>query len=316
MSDDKQLKRKAKKPIGLGRGLNSLLGDIQQERAIPAPSQGDEATDDAAESESGLRTVAVADCGPNPDQPRQHFDEDALAELASSIKRRGLIQPIVVRPHGSAYQIIAGERRWRAAQKAQIHHIPALVRELDDEETLEVAIVENVQRRDLNAIEEARAYQRLASDYGHSQAQIGTLVGKSRSYVANIMRLTELPDSVQQLVIDGRLEMGHARALINAPNAEALGARIAAEGLTVREAEKLVRQGSESKPRSGSGNAGARGNPYNADIQAVETQLSELLGMTVAIRTGKDSSTGELRIAYRDLDQLDFLCSRLTGEKL
>jgi len=309
-SEDNPLKKKAKKPIGLGRGLDSLLGDIKKEQAI-RPSDDSTPTS----SGEGLQQIAVADIRPNPDQPRLTFDDEALAELADSISRRGLIQPVVVRPMGQGFQIIAGERRWRAAQKAQLHQVPALIRNLDDAETLEVAIVENVQRRDLNAIEEARAYARLAEDYGHSQARIGALVGKSRSHVANIMRLTDLPDDVQQLVIDGALEMGHARALIGHPDASKLARKVVAEGLTVRDTEKLARGAqapAKAKGKSRSGGAAAA----DADIIALQNQLTELLGMAVTITSGSSPQNGELSVAYSDLDQLDFLCQRLTGGQL
>jgi ParB family chromosome partitioning protein len=187
---------------GLGRGLSSLLGD-----AVPeAPVSG---TPDVA---SGLRMLPISSLVPHPDQPRRYFDEEALEELAQSLKQRGLIQPIIVRPHGHRFQIVAGERRWRAAQRARLHEIPAIVREFSDDEALEVALIENIQRQDLNAIEEAQAYQRLVDEYGHTQEELGKLVHKSRSHVANLLRLLDLPGKVQILVGTGQLSMGHARA--------------------------------------------------------------------------------------------------------
>ena len=189
--------------------------------------------------------IPVAGIEPHPDQPRRHFDEEALDELAASIQARGVIQPIIVRPHGHRFQIVAGERRWRAAQKARLHEIPAIVREFSDAETLEVALIENIQRQDLNAIEEAQAYKRLVDDYGHTQEELGKLVHKSRSHVANLLRLLDLPAKVQVLVGTGQLSMGHARALVTAKDPEGLAEEIVRRGLSVRETEKLVagRQG-------------------------------------------------------------------------
>ncbi len=198
---------------------------------------------------------------PHPDQPRRHFEEAALDELAASIAARGLIQPIVVRPHGKDYQIVAGERRWRAAQRARLHEVPVVVRDFDDAQTLEVALIENIQRQDLNAIEEAQAYQRLAGEFGHTQEALAKIVHKSRSHVANLLRLLELPDTVQGQVVSGALSMGHARALLGANEVEALADQVIARGLSVRETEKLTREakGGGRKGSDGAEKSGAKG---------------------------------------------------------
>ncbi|QJB70807.1 ParB/RepB/Spo0J family partition protein [Parasphingorhabdus halotolerans] len=310
--------------MGLGRGLNSLFGDIQKEEPIAPPGRAsdsdrsgdgtDYATDLTNPAVEGLRSIAISEIRPNPDQPRQTFDNDALDELALSMRRRGVIQPIVVRPHGKNYQIVAGERRWRAAQRARLHHVPAIIRQLNDEETLEIAIVENVQRRDLNAIEEAEAYVKLSEDYGHSQARLAELVGKSRSHVANIMRLLELPQAVRALVAEEKLAMGHARALINAPNAIELANQAVKQGLSVRDVEKLVRKQLGSSKNAASGKATAP-QGEDADIRAVENHLGDLLGLKVSIQSGP-SGAGLMTISFSNLDQLDLICQRLTGEHI
>jgi len=306
-------KRAPKRVTGLGRGLNSLFGDIQREEPITTGESSDDGRGATGTVIDGLRSIAVSDIRPNPDQPRQNFDSDALDELADSMRQRGVIQPIVVRPHGKNFQIVAGERRWRAAQRARLHQIPAVVRNLSDEETLEIAIVENVQRKDLNVIEEAEAYARLSQDFGHSQSRLAEIVGKSRSHIANLMRLLELPDSVKSLVMDERLSMGHARALINAPNAEELAPQIARQGLSVRDVERLVRKAlAKDKPPSAK-KAGAR-SEADADIQALETHLGDLLGLKVRIQP--NGQGGVMAIDYANLDQLDLICQRLTGEHI
>jgi len=309
-------KRPAKRVTGLGRGLNSLFGDIQREEPIVTSETADESSAATGTIIEGLRSIAVSDIRPNPDQPRQTFDSDALDELASSMRQRGVIQPIVVRPHGKNFQIVAGERRWRAAQRARLHQIPAVVRNLNDEETLEIAIVENVQRKDLNAIEEAEAYARLSQDFGHSQARLAEIVGKSRSHIANLIRLLELPASVKALVIDDKLTMGHARALINAPNAEELAPQIAQKGLSVRDVERLVRKALAGTKAPSARKAGASLSENDADIQALETHLGDLLGLNVKIRPDGQGQGGTMAIEYGNLDQLDLICQRLTGEHI
>lgn len=287
----------ARKPRpGLGRGLSSLLGDNIPE----APVSG---TPDAG---SGIRMLPVSSLTPHPDQPRRHFDEEALEELAKSIASRGLIQPIFVRPHGHNYQIVAGERRWRAAQRARLHEVPVIIRELSDADTFEIALIENIQRQDLNAIEEAEGYSRLIKEYGHTQEALGKIVHKSRSHVANLLRLLDLPGGVRELLIEGAIEMGHARALIGAPDAEKLARLVADKGLTVREAEKMAR---DAKPKR-KGEAPAR----DTDIQALEHQLGDVLGLNVRINHGPKGGT--LMLSYSTLDQLDMVCQRLSGERI
>jgi ParB family chromosome partitioning protein len=255
---------------------------------------------------------------PHPEQPRRHFDDGALAELADSIGKRGVIQPIIVRPHGGGFQIVAGERRWRAAQRAQLHRIPAIVRDFDEAETLEIALVENIQREDLNPIEEAEAYRKLIADFQHSQEALGRLVGKSRSHIANLMRLLDLPASVQQQVVEQKLSMGHARALIGAPDCEALARTVEAKGLSVRDTEDLVRRtkrgdSATARPRTGTGGAGSINK--DPDIAALEQHLADILGVRVDISHGEGAG-GTLSLRYSTLDQLDMLCQRLSGERI
>ena len=294
MSDEVPRRR----PSGLGRGLSSLLGDIQRESPVSGSgSKGD------------IRQIPVASIEPHPDQPRRTFDEASLSELAESIRARGVIQPIVVRPHGHRFQIVAGERRWRAAQKARLHEVPAIVREFSDAETLEVALLENIQRQDLNAIEEAQGYKRLIDEYGHTQEVLGRLVHKSRSHVANLLRLLDLPASVQDLVAQGELSMGHARALVTADDPEALAREVVSRGLSVREAERLAQAGRTKKR----GRAPVEYKGAHADIAALERQLGDMLGLKVAIRHSPKG--GEVRLVYSSLDQLDMICQRLSGGK-
>lgn len=282
---------------GLGRGLNALLGDVAREEPI-----------EGGAASSGVRLLPVGSLSPHPGQPRRHFAENALEELAESIAVRGLIQPIVVRPHGKGYQIVAGERRWRAAQRARLHEVPVIVREFSDAETLEVALVENIQRQDLNAIEEAEAYHRLIGDFGHTQDALGKLVHKSRSHISNLLRLLDLPKSVQERVVEGVLSMGHARALIGAADAEMLAEQVIAKGLSVRETERLARA---AKPDARTRHARGEG---DADIAALEHQLADLLGLSVRINHGPKGGT--LTLNYSTLDQLDMICQRLSGERL
>jgi len=252
-----------------------------------------------------------------PDQPRKVFDDEALDELARSIAQRGVIQPIIVRPlaRKGRYQLVAGERRWRAAQRAKLHEIPAIIRDLDQREVMAIALIENIQREDLNPIEEARAYQHLAEQEEMSQAEIATLVDKSRSHVANLQRLLALPEAVIQLVEGGKLSMGHARALIGHDRAEALADEAVAKNLSVREVEKRVRakpEGAKSNSQRPSG-ASSRS---NADIEAVERHLEEFLGMSLNIKPDADPRSGAITIRYKTLDQLDLLCQRLTGGEI
>ena len=287
---------------GLGRGLSALLGEIASEAPTGA----------GAAPPPGVRMLSVSAMSPHPDQPRRHFDDALLDELAASIASRGLIQPIVVRPHGHDFQIVAGERRWRAAQRARLHEVPVVIRELDDAETLEIALVENIQRQDLNAIEEAQAYQRLAGEYGHTQEALAKIVHKSRSHVANLLRLLDLPASVQERVSDGSLQMGHARALLGARDVETLAEEVVARGLSVRDTEKLARGAKPS--RSGDRAPAKEHAAPDADIAALERQLSDLLGLGIAIQ--HNGSGGTLAISYSTLDQLDMVCQRLTGDSI
>lgn len=284
---------------GLGRGLNALMGDLAREEPVGASRDG---------VSPGVRSLPVGSLTPHPGQPRRHFDEAALEELAQSIAQRGVLQPIVVRPHGTGYQIVAGERRWRAAQRARLHEIPVIVRTFDDTETLEVALVENIQRQDLNAIEEAEAYHRLIDDFGHTQDALGKLVDKSRSHIANLLRLLELPKAVQEFVVAGTLSMGHARALIGAPDVEALADQVVTRGLSVRDTERLARAAKPAARRPGDGNG------RDPDLAALEHQLGDLLGLAVRVTHGPKGGT--LTLSYSTLDQLDMVCQRLSGERL
>jgi ParB family chromosome partitioning protein len=291
------------RPAGLGRGLSALLGDIAREEPV------------SGEVGRGLTLLAVADIEANPDQPRRRFDDAAMAELADSIAARGLIQPIVVRPRGGRYQIVAGERRWRAAQRAGLHEIPVVIKDIPDSATLELALVENIQREDLNPIEEAASYQRLMREFGHSQDELGRIVNKSRSHVANLVRLLELPAPVREMVAEGRLSMGHARALVTAADPEALARQVEARGLSVRQTEALARadKGVGKQPR------GPRGKSANepiidADVAALERQLGDALGLRIQISHGENGGT--VTIAYSTLDQLDMLCQRMSGEPI
>jgi ParB family chromosome partitioning protein len=283
---------------GLGRGLSALIG---ADDLTPAPDR--QRAPDA--------TVAVDLLAPSPLQPRRVFDEDRLEELAASIRARGVIQPILVRPAPNRlghYEIIAGERRWRAAQRARLHTVPVVVREASDEETLELAIIENVQRADLNAIEEATGYRRLIEEFGHTQDALGRLLGKSRSHVANTLRLLNLPPQVQDWLRQGRLTAGHARAVAAAAAPLALARRIVNEGLTVRQAEALARD--EGRPLRPAKAASAA---KDADTKALEGDLSAALGCRVVI--DHRGEAGELRIAYRSLDQLDRVCGLLSAAR-
>ncbi len=297
-----------RKSPALGRGLGALMGDVRREEPLVALP----GTITATLTAGGLANLAIADIEPHPDQPRRHFDEAALEELAASIAARGVIQPVIVRPlAGGRYQLVAGERRWRAAQKAQLHEIPALIRELSEREVMALALIENLQREDLNPIEEARAYHRLSEGEGLTQAEIARMVDKSRSHVANLQRLLLLPDAVAAMVEDGRLSMGHARALIGAADAAAIAQSAVARQLSVREVERMVRSRSATtKPRR---TRLARTSEDDADIAAVQGHLEEFLGLNVRIASDGDPRSGSVTIRYRTLDQLDLICQRLTG---
>ena len=283
---------------GLGRGLSALLDEVE-----------------AASTPEGRRAAGVLDIAielihPNPDQPRKAFGGEELDELADSIRERGVLQPILVRPiagRGAEYQIIAGERRWRAAQKAGLRGIPALVRDLADQEVMEVALIENIQRADLNAIEEARAYETMASRFNRSSEAIAKVVGKSRSHVANTLRLMRLPGPVRDHLEAGRLTAGHARALLDLENSEGLAQRVIDQGLNVRQTEALARATRAPERRARAGDSPRGRNP---DTLALEADLEDVLGLTVRILDS--GGAGEVRIAYRTLEQLDDICRRLT----
>jgi len=289
---------------GLGRGLDALLGDAPSARAPEkSPEPGPR------------RELPIAFLKPNPDQPRREFDADAIDELAGSIRARGLLQPILVRPMGGDdFQIVAGERRWRAAQKAKLHNVPVIIRELTDEEAAEIALIENVQRVDLNPIEEARAYHRLADQYGRKQDEIAKAVGKSRSHVANIMRLTSLPDAALNALGGGEISMGHARALLALKDPAAGLKQVLAKGLSVRETEALGRAAhapsAAAAPKSPSKTKSSGGS--DSDTRALERDLSAILGLDVAIDHTKKGA-GSVTVHYLNLDQLDDICRRLMG---
>ena len=281
---------------GLGRGLSALLGE-------PVAGEG------GAVAPAGVQTVPIESLKPNPDQPRKVFAREELEELTASIRDKGVLQPILVRPQpgeDGVWQIIAGERRWRAAQGARLTSVPIVVREMDDREVLEVAIIENVQRADLNPVEEAQAYGLLMERFGRTQDALAGVVGKSRSHVANTLRLLQLPDDVLEHVSQGRLSAGHARALITARDPSALAEAVLKDGLNVRQAEALARRSAEGPKTAKTTAVRPEG---DADIAALEQDLSDALGLRVALtdRGGK----GELNIVYSSLEQLDDLCRRL-----
>ncbi|WP_181703442.1 ParB/RepB/Spo0J family partition protein [Chthonobacter albigriseus] len=292
MTDDSGRRR-------LGRGLAALIGDASNEFEV-------------VERVRGTRKVAIDLIRANPKNPRRLFKEEELDELASSIKQHGMIQPVVVRPvpgGGSGYELIAGERRWRAAQKAGVHEIPVIIHELNDKEALEIAIIENVQRQDLNPLEEAFGYDQLINEFHYSQNDLASIIGKSRSHVANTLRLLKLPESVKQYLNDGSLTAGHARALVTAPDPAALARRIVEEGMTVRSAEALA-QSVVEQPHGRAKTSGKA--EKDADTRALEKQLSDALGFAVEIKHKADGS-GEIRIRYKSLEQLEEVCRRLNG---
>ena len=306
--DESVEKLPLRKKMGLGRGLDALLGEAIRgdSGATPAPAPQNTPA-------QGVAMISVASIKPNPEQPRRHFADDKLDELAASIGRHGIIQPIVVRPFGDSYQIVAGERRWRAAQRAQIHEVPAIVRDFDDTQTLEIALLENIQRQDLNPIEEAEAYRKLTELFGHSAAALADLVHKSRSHVANMMRLLDLPAPIRDLVIEEKLSMGHARALLGSDDAVRLAMVVIKQGLSVRATEALVKK--DRAPQGQGGSSRGSAGTDNADIHAVETHLGDLLGLKVKINQRNATGAGSVTFEYGSLDQLDMLCQRLTGEK-
>ncbi|MFT4149241.1 MAG: ParB/RepB/Spo0J family partition protein [Paracoccaceae bacterium] len=279
---------------GLGRGLSALMSDVNLE----APTSGMSRRVDLM--------VPVERISPNPDQPRRDFQPEALQDLADSLRQKGIIQPLIVRPKGDRYEIVAGERRWRAAQLAQMHEVPVIVREFDDVEVIEIAIIENIQRADLNAIEEALAYRQLMDRFGHTQEKVAEALSKSRSHIANLLRLLNLPDEVQAMVRSGSLTSGHARALITTPNPTELARQVVQRGLSVRETEKLAKA-PEKKPGSPRPRV-----EKDADTRALEGDLSANLKMAVRIEHEPGTGRGTLSIRYNSLEDLDLLCRGLS----
>lgn len=280
----------------LGRGLAALIGDSAAES-------------NAIEQSRGQKKVPVEFVRPNPKNPRRSFTNDTLDELAESIRQKGIIQPIVVRTNTNLpdiYEIIAGERRWRAAQRAGLHEVPVVVVDVSERESLELAIIENVQREDLNPIDEARGYEQLAADFGYSQIDLANIIGKSRSHIANTLRLLKLPPSARKLLEEGQITAGHGRALLASTNPESLAKQILDNGLSVREAERLA-QGDQERPRGESSHHTKA--PKDADTLALERSLTELLGMAVNIKHRGEK--GELSVRYNSLDQLEGICRRL-----
>ena len=285
---------------GLGRGLSSLMSDVAGPND---PKPAGNAID---------RAIPVDQIYPNPDQPRRTFDDQAMDDLTASIAEKGIIQPLIVRERPSAngkYEIVAGERRWRAAQRAQLHEVPVIVRAFSDLEVLEVAIIENIQRSDLNAVDEAAGYKQLMEKFGRTQEEMGTALGKSRSYIANSVRLLTLPDTVLSYLADGRLSAGHARTLVGHPDAEKLAAEIVKKGLSVRNAEKLVKSTKFSAPKKKT----IRASTKDADTIQIESDLSAQLGMKVNIDHAAGKENGQVVLHYRDLEQLDDVLRLLSG---
>ncbi len=291
----------------LGRGLSSLIADDYSEHSLNV-------TDEAGQS--GLREISLASIQGGKFQPRSHFDEQYIKELAESIAKSGVMQPIVVRPLGEGknikYEIIAGERRWRAAKLAGEITIPAVVRDVSDQQALELALVENIQRQDLTPLEEARGYQRLMDEFSYTQEALSTTVGKSRSHIANLLRLLNLPSQVKEMLERGEISMGHARALMNAADPIAIAKQVISRGLNVRQTENIVRKGEpkmERKPRKPSARKAANDGSRSADVIALEENLSESLGLKVQIE--ENGSEGQIILKYESLEQLDTILQRL-----
>ena len=301
MADESSRKR-------LGKGLAALMGDLDKP-IKKAPSGSGE----FRQEPRGEKTVPIEAIRANPNNPRRHFNEAELLDLANSIMEHGIVQPILVRPivgedlAGAEYEIIAGERRWRAAQQVRLHEVPIIIRHVADRQALELAIIENVQRSDLNPLEEARGYQQLIDEYDYRQNDLAQVIGKSRSHVANTLRLMKLPESVRQLVGDGSLSAGHARTLVTAKEPLVLAKRIVANSLSVRQAEALAQEESELQETAGRSSLGVE---KSADILAVEKRLEDALGLKVDLQN-RDSGKGKLLIKYNNLDQLEEVCRRL-----
>lgn len=292
--------RTTKNSRGLGRGLSALMSDVAADETPQSTSKRPDLM------------VPIEQIQPNPDQPRRTFAEDALQDLAASIAEKGIIQPLIVRQaskEDGSFEIVAGERRWRAAQIAKLHEIPVLVRNYSDTEVLEIAIIENIQRADLNPVDEAAGYKQLMDRFGHTQDKLATALGKSRSHIANLLRLLTLPEEVQNYLVNGQISAGHARALVGHDLAAKLAREIIQRRLSVRETEQLARKGSAIKKRSVSGAPV----PKDADTVQIENELTAALGMKVTIDHQPGSDGGKLVVGYRSLDQLDDLLRTLSG---
>ena len=306
----------ADKKRGLGRGLSALIGDVD----IGLPADAKAPTKDKSEktftpsseesSSQGLRNLGVEKLVPGKFQPRREFDKGALKELANSIREKGILQPILARPNPdggakSPYEIVAGERRWRAAQIAQLHDVPVIVRDMTDNEALQIGIIENVQRSDLNPIEEAEGFQRLIDEFSYTQEVLAKTLGKSRSHIANTLRLVGATNKVREYLVAGQLSAGHARALLGHPNADRLASDIVKQGLSVRDVEKLV---ADKKPSKG-GSKSKKPAEKDTDTRALEKSIADNLGLSVAIQHEKDG--GHVRVSYKTLEQLDEVVRRL-----
>ena len=300
---------KATKPRGLGRGLSTLLGDAGVAAATAAPNSNAAAAGGAPAPStlSGLADIPVEWINSGPWQPRRRFDNDALADLAASVKQQGIVQPILVRPHPKTkqrYELIAGERRWRAAQLAKLHMVPAIVRELSDSDAYEIALIENIQRADLSVIEEAQGYQQLIDTYDYTQAQLSELIGKSRSHIANLLRLLSLPDKVADMVVDGSLTMGQVRPLVGNDDAASLAAEIAKKGLSARQVEALVkRAATPSKP--------VQKPEKSADIKAIEQKAAIEQGLKLDIEWDEARETGSLKVRCDNLAQMNAILEKM-----
>ena len=301
-----------KKSRGLGRGLSALMADV-----APKP-ETTETTNTAGRSD---RFVPIELIFPNPDQPRRTFDEDKLSELTESIRSKGIFQPLIVRQrpdNNQQYEIVAGERRWRAAQRANLHQVPVIVREFNDTEVLEIAIIENIQRADLNPVEEAAGYRQLMDRFGHTQEKLAEALGKSRSHIANLLRLLNLPTDVQGYLVSGQLSTGHARALITSDHPSELAKKIIAGNLSVRETERLVKQAAQGTDEGKKAKTPGSSNKLekDSDTKALEGDLSAALGMRVSVEHKMGTEAGSITITYKTLDQLDDLCGLLSATSL
>lgn len=319
------------KKRGLGRGLSALIGDSAAQPVAPPATQPNETTAagnappptvpektvsaEPAATPDGLTYLGIDQLRAGKYQPRKNFDVEELAALTASLEKSGVLQPLLVRPltgEEGQYEIIAGERRWRAAQNAKLHQVPVIVQKINDVTALELGIIENVQRADLNPIEEAEGYQRLIDEFAYTQAELAETIGKSRSHIANLLRLTAAPDAVRAALVAGSISMGHARALLGVDDAAALVKQIIKEGLSVRAVEKLA---ADAKPSMGAGVKAPSAKPVekDADTRALEKTITDALGLSVTIDDRGDAKGGALRIDYKSLEQLDDVVTRLIG---